>query len=116
MPFSHLLAMEVSRPWDIALLVTWFEQRKQKNQRKKADNYKICKAKGKAGPSWASSYYSKMKIKTKRGVDITKTCEVCHKHNQLINCLSCPFVTAKSIKSYNSAPFSMTLQPPPYSP
>jgi len=50
MPFSHLLAMEVSRPWDIALLVTWFEQRKQKNQRKKADNYKICKAKGKAGP------------------------------------------------------------------
>jgi hypothetical protein len=43
-----------------------------KKPKKKADNYKICKAKGKAGPSWASSYYSKMKMKTKCGVDITR--------------------------------------------
>jgi hypothetical protein len=35
MPFSHLLAMEVSKAWDIALLIAWFEQRKPKNQRKK---------------------------------------------------------------------------------
>lgn len=82
--FLISLAMEVSKVWDIALLlVTWFQQRKQKKPKKKADNYKICKAKGKAGPSRASSYYSKMK--TKCGVDITRqrmqTCEVCHKQS-----------------------------------